>query len=168
VSPLELRPQTPGRCAFCHDDLDGATATCPSCKTVLHQDCREHLGLCPTLGCRESRFTLLPGATLARPVRRRPAFERALANMAARAAETEATAVPTLRALPPPRPGARPTRGERCAICYGLIARERWSCAGCRAAVHAQCRHLGCGTRNCRGALEPPPGWTPTGENPAG
>jgi hypothetical protein len=39
------------RCAYCHDALRGAVATCARCHTVCHDDCREQLGRCPTLGC---------------------------------------------------------------------------------------------------------------------
>ena len=39
-----------GRCAYCHDDLDEASTTCPGCATRLHADCRDEAG-CPTPGC---------------------------------------------------------------------------------------------------------------------
>src|SRR5206468_850593 len=44
----------PLRCALCHADLEEPSLTCPSCKTVLHSDCRAELARCPTLGCKPS------------------------------------------------------------------------------------------------------------------
>ncbi len=48
---LSARRSKDERCAFCHDALEGAIATCPRCATPFHKDCRAHLGQCPTLGC---------------------------------------------------------------------------------------------------------------------
>lgn len=49
---LEPRPDSPLRCAACHDLATHALA-CPGCGAVLHPDCRTELRSCPTLGCRE-------------------------------------------------------------------------------------------------------------------
>jgi len=41
-----------GRCAYCHDTLEGARPTrCIACATELHAECAMELGGCPTLGC---------------------------------------------------------------------------------------------------------------------
>src|SRR5579872_6063655 len=87
------RASPDGRCAFCHDDLDDESAVCPDCNTVLHRDCRALLVECPTLGCRQSMFTLIPATAGSRPARVRPAFRRALADLAARQKPVEGGAL---------------------------------------------------------------------------
>jgi len=37
------------RCAYCRDDLGRAVLTCPTCRTLVHEECE--LDTCPTLGC---------------------------------------------------------------------------------------------------------------------
>jgi hypothetical protein len=44
-------------CAYCHDPVTDEGHNCPSCQTILHQDCQAELGRCPTLGCDEARRT---------------------------------------------------------------------------------------------------------------
>jgi predicted DCC family thiol-disulfide oxidoreductase YuxK len=39
------------RCGYCHADADGTAETCPRCRSILHSDCRDELGRCPTIGC---------------------------------------------------------------------------------------------------------------------
>lgn len=80
------RVSRPERCAFCHDALDGDDATCEACGTVLHRDCFEGLGECPTLGCAQGVFTLRPEAR-ARVSQTRPAFRQALARWESRRSE---------------------------------------------------------------------------------
>src|SRR5579883_470480 len=60
---LASRRSPDARCAFCHDALEGAIATCPRCLTPFHRDCRGHLSKCPTLGC-ETAFTTAPEVVL--------------------------------------------------------------------------------------------------------
>ncbi|HZU95772.1 MAG TPA: hypothetical protein VFF73_03620 [Planctomycetota bacterium] len=81
---VKSRPSPDGRCAFCHDDLDDDSAVCADCNTVLHRDCRALLVECPTLGCRQSVFTLTRPTAGARPARVRPAFRQALARLVER------------------------------------------------------------------------------------
>jgi hypothetical protein len=78
------RASPEARCAFCHDELGADEfSTCPGCKTSLHPECRAQLAECPTLGCRFSLFSLQPPGPR-RHRRPRPAFRRALKNMAQR------------------------------------------------------------------------------------
>src|SRR4051794_5536902 len=56
---LTSRRSANARCAYCHDSLDGAVSSCPSCLTTFHRDCRSHLAQCPTLGC-NTAFTHVP------------------------------------------------------------------------------------------------------------
>lgn len=51
----------PVRCAMCHADLDAPLVECPACKTVLHEDCLETLGRCPTLACPTRSALASPG-----------------------------------------------------------------------------------------------------------
>ena len=39
------------RCAYCHDEACGLLEGCAECGVLLHTDCRQTLGRCPTLGC---------------------------------------------------------------------------------------------------------------------
>ncbi|HZU98056.1 MAG TPA: hypothetical protein VFF73_15235, partial [Planctomycetota bacterium] len=39
------------RCAYCHADAGRSPVECSRCKTLLHEDCFDILGKCPTLGC---------------------------------------------------------------------------------------------------------------------
>jgi hypothetical protein len=57
---LTSRRSADSRCAFCHDALEGAIASCPRCYTAFHRDCREHLTKCPTLGCETTFAQSLP------------------------------------------------------------------------------------------------------------
>lgn len=41
------------RCAYCHDTLGRIRARCRGCATLLHTDCWNLAGTCPTLGCLE-------------------------------------------------------------------------------------------------------------------
>lgn len=41
------------RCAYCHDELGSIRARCRGCATLLHTDCWNLAGTCPTLGCLE-------------------------------------------------------------------------------------------------------------------
>lgn len=53
---FEQRPDSPLRCALCHDGLEPDTAwTCPGCATVTHVACADDARGCPTLGCRPRR-----------------------------------------------------------------------------------------------------------------
>jgi predicted nucleic acid-binding Zn-ribbon protein len=159
MNPLELRPQAPERCAFCHDDLDEATAVCASCRTVLHRDCRELLGVCPTLGCRESRFTLRPGAVAGSPIRRRPAFDRALANVATRAEPVAPERAPKWHpAVSDPFATGQPFHGVTCAICLYPAGDGGWKCSRCGVVVHRACGALSstCVVAGCDGEGVPP------------
>src|ERR1041384_7762206 len=51
AAPRPRSVEAPLRCALCHDALDGAIGTCPSCDTSLHEDCWTGRDRCPTLGC---------------------------------------------------------------------------------------------------------------------
>ncbi len=44
-------------CPYCHVDLDRNEhlISCAACKTVLHRECLEEAGSCPTIGCRNHR-----------------------------------------------------------------------------------------------------------------
>jgi hypothetical protein len=42
--------RTEARCAYCHDDAP--SVSCRLCGALFHEDCREELGRCTTLGCR--------------------------------------------------------------------------------------------------------------------
>jgi predicted DCC family thiol-disulfide oxidoreductase YuxK len=42
------------RCGYCHDGVREDARTCPGCRSVLHEECRDELGRCPTLGCRQT------------------------------------------------------------------------------------------------------------------
>lgn len=48
---LDPLPDSGIRCAYCHDSLDSKIVTCNLCHTILHQDCSNELGRCPTLKC---------------------------------------------------------------------------------------------------------------------
>ena len=39
------------RCVYCHDLIHYAPVLCPVCKTMMHKECGEELGHCPTFGC---------------------------------------------------------------------------------------------------------------------
>src|SRR5580704_12303129 len=91
---LVHRESPDARCALCHDALDDESAVCPGCGTVLHRDCRALLMECPTLGCRQSTFSVIPPTAGARPLRVRPGFRRALANLAARERQPDSGARP--------------------------------------------------------------------------
>ncbi|MDC3378912.1 hypothetical protein OAX78_01340 [Planctomycetota bacterium] len=40
------------RCAYCHDATDASDSdACLDCGALLHPDCSDELGRCPTLGC---------------------------------------------------------------------------------------------------------------------
>jgi len=60
---LTSRRSADARCAYCHDGLDGALASCPRCFTTFHKDCRAHLAQCPTLGC-NTTFTQSPDVAI--------------------------------------------------------------------------------------------------------
>jgi hypothetical protein len=46
-----MHPKSRLRCAYCHGEAGRSPVVCGGCKTVLHRDCFEILGACPTLGC---------------------------------------------------------------------------------------------------------------------
>jgi hypothetical protein len=56
---VTITVQSGQRCPYCHDTLVGSRAhemiTCGACQTVLHKDCLNELGSCPTQGCRNRR-----------------------------------------------------------------------------------------------------------------
>jgi len=39
------------RCGYCHDQARADAEACPRCGTLLHKDCKDELGRCPTIGC---------------------------------------------------------------------------------------------------------------------
>lgn len=49
------------RCAYCHDASGPAPLErCERCQTLLHRDCVEFLGSCPTIGCGGFEHVLSP------------------------------------------------------------------------------------------------------------
>jgi hypothetical protein len=40
------------RCAYCHEETAADASSCPHCRGILHETCRDELGRCATLGCR--------------------------------------------------------------------------------------------------------------------
>ncbi|MDF1663979.1 MAG: hypothetical protein P1V97_19575 [Planctomycetota bacterium] len=52
------------RCVYCHDTIYQAPVICPLCKTLMHKECCEELGRCPTFGCEgDPLFIYREGAT---------------------------------------------------------------------------------------------------------
>lgn len=59
VGLVTITVQAGQRCPYCHDTLVGSLAsemlTCGACETVLHRECLNELGSCPTHGCKNRR-----------------------------------------------------------------------------------------------------------------
>jgi len=47
----QARLQGTLRCALCHGDVEEAHEPCVGCRTLVHPECRQTNGGCPTLGC---------------------------------------------------------------------------------------------------------------------